>query len=143
LEGVESTKVVMPMQYLADPTLLIGSDVYTDYVFIISNSVLSEQGDIPSTLITPPPSLRMVSFHWNDLVEPRLPSYTPFQIMVEFNSKNIYRCIVDEGDSASILSSWDWKPLGSPKLVTTSHELLDFDRCPSEYLGILPQFPSH
>jgi hypothetical protein len=25
--------------------------------------------------------------------------------------------------------------------VSASHELLDFDRCPSEYLGILPQFP--
>jgi hypothetical protein len=83
----------------------------------------------------------MVSFDWKDLVEPHLPSYTPFQIRVEFNSKNIYRCIVDEGDSASILSSWDWKPLGSPELVTTLHELLDFDRRPSEYLGILPQFP--
>jgi hypothetical protein len=31
--------------------------------------------------------------------------------------------------------------LGSPELVPTSHELLDFDRHPSEYLGILPQFP--
>jgi hypothetical protein len=26
----------------------------------------------------------------------------------------------------------------SPELVTASHKLLDFDRCPSEYLGILP-----
>jgi hypothetical protein len=31
--------------------------------------------------------------------------------------------------------------LGSPELVSASHELLDFDRCPSEYLGILPQLP--
>ena len=48
---------------------------------------------------------------------------------------------MDEGASASILSSLVWKVLGSPKLVSTSHELLAFDRCPSEYLGILPQFP--
>jgi hypothetical protein len=48
---------------------------------------------------------------------------------------------VDEGASASILSSSVWKVLGSPKLVSTSHELLDFDRHPSEYLGVLPQFP--
>jgi hypothetical protein len=60
---------------------------------------------------------------------------------VEFNSTNIYRCIVDKGTYTSILSSSVWKVLGSPKLVSTSHELLDFDRCPSEYLGILPQFP--
>jgi hypothetical protein len=87
---------------------------------------------------TPPPSPRMVSFDWNDLVESCLPSSTPFQIRVEVNSNNIYRCIVDEGASTSILSSSAWKALGSPKLVSTSHELLDFDRHPSEYLGILP-----
>jgi hypothetical protein len=97
--------VVMPMQYLVDPTLLMGSDVSTDYVFSISSSVLSEQGGIPLTSSTPPPSPRMVSFDWNDLVEPLLPSSAPFQIRVEVNSKNIYRCIVDEGASTSILSS--------------------------------------
>jgi hypothetical protein len=68
----------MSMQYLVDPTLLLGSDVSTDYVFSISSSVLSEQGGIPLTSSTPPPSPRMVSFDWNDLVEPHLPSSTPF-----------------------------------------------------------------
>jgi hypothetical protein len=86
----------------------------------------------------PPPSHRMVSFDWNDLVEPRLPYSTPFQIRVEVDSKNIYQCIVDEGASASILSSSAWQALGSPDLVSPSHELLDFDRRPSEYLDILP-----
>jgi hypothetical protein len=80
----------------------------------------------------------MVSFDWNDLVEPHLPSFTPFQIRVEVNSTNIYRCIMDEGSSASILSSSAWKVLGSPELVSSSHELLAFDRRPSEFLGVLP-----
>jgi hypothetical protein len=31
--------------------------------------------------------------------------------------------------------------LGSPELVTALHELLAFNRYPSEYLGILPHFP--
>jgi hypothetical protein len=83
----------------------------------------------------------MVSFDWNDLVEPRLPSSAPFQIRVEVNSTNIYRCIVDEGASASILSSSVWKVLGYPKLVSSLHELLAFDRRPSEYFGVLPQLP--
>jgi hypothetical protein len=83
----------------------------------------------------------MVSFDWNDLVEPCLPSIAPFQIRVEVNSTNIYRCIVDEGASGSVLSSSVWKFLGSPKLVSSSHELLAFDRRPSEYLGVLPQLP--
>jgi hypothetical protein len=141
LESVESTKVVTPMQFLVDPTLLMGSDVSTDYVFSISSLVLSEQGGIPLTLSTPPPSPRMVSFDWNDLAEPHIPSFAPFQIRVESNSENIYRCIVDEGASTSILSSSSWKDLGSPNLVSASHGILDFDRSRSEYLGILPQFP--
>jgi hypothetical protein len=82
----------------------------------------------------------MVFFDWNDLVEPRLPSIAHFQIRVEVNSTNIYQCIMDEGASASILSLV-WKVLGSPKLVSALHELLAFDRRPSEYLGILPHFP--
>jgi hypothetical protein len=48
---------------------------------------------------------------------------------------------VDEGSSISILSSSSWQDLGSPELVSTSHELLDFKRCPSEYLWVLPQLP--
>jgi hypothetical protein len=134
-------KVVTLMQSLTDPTLLLGSEVSTDYVFIISSSVLLEQGGISHILSTPSPSPRMVSFDWNDLIEPRLPSSTPFQIRVEVNSTNIYRCIVDEGVSISILSSSVWKVLGSPELVSALHDLLDFDKHPSEYLGILPHFP--
>jgi hypothetical protein len=83
----------------------------------------------------------MISIYWNDLVEPHLPSSTPFQIRVEVNSKNIYRCIVDEGASASILSSSAWKALGYSEIVSALYELLDFDRHTSEYLGILPQLP--
>jgi hypothetical protein len=119
----------------------LGSDVSTNYVFSISSLVLSEQGGIPLVPSTPPPSPRMVSFDWNDLVDPHIHSATPFQIRVEVNSTNIYRCIVDEGASVSILSSSVWKVLGSLELVSSSHELLAFDRCPSEYLGVLPQLP--
>ena len=45
---------------------------------------------------------------------------------------------MDEGASTSILSSLIWKVLGSLELVSSSHELLDFDRHPSEYLRVLP-----
>jgi hypothetical protein len=31
--------------------------------------------------------------------------------------------------------------LGSLEVVSTSNELLDFDRLPSEYLGVLPYLP--
>jgi hypothetical protein len=123
LESEQSSKVVELTQYLVDPTLLSWSDASFDYVFIISLS--------SSPL---PPSPRMVSFDWNDLVEPRLPSFAPFQItiLVESMLKGICRCIVDEGSSASILSSSAWQDLGSPKLVSATSELLAFDKRPSE-----------
>jgi hypothetical protein len=46
---------------------------------------------------------------------------------------------LDEGSFASILSSLVWKVLGYPKLVYSSHELLDFYKLPSEYFWIPPQ----
>ena len=68
LESVESTKVVTLMQYLADPTLLMESDESFEYVFRISSLVLFEQEGTPVSLSMLPPSPRMVSFDWNDLV---------------------------------------------------------------------------
>ena len=92
-------------------------------------------------LSVPPPSHRNISFDWNSLVEPRLPSCIPFQIVVTFGSFNIYCTFVDEGASVSILSSSAWQAMGSPQLVLASDLLLTFDRRPSEPLGILPQLP--
>jgi hypothetical protein len=62
----------MLMQSSDDPILLLGSDVSTHYVFSIYGSILSQQGGILLIPSTPPPSLRMVSFDWNDLVEPHV-----------------------------------------------------------------------
>jgi hypothetical protein len=53
----------------------------------------------------------------------------------------IHSTIVDEGASVSILSSTTWKAMGSPQLVSVTHHLWDFNRIPSEPLGILPQLP--
>jgi hypothetical protein len=78
-------KVVMPMQSLNDPTLLLGSGVSINYVFSISGSIFSEQGGVLLIPSTPPPSPRMVSFDWNDLIETHLPYVAHFQIRVEFN----------------------------------------------------------
>jgi hypothetical protein len=107
-------------------------------VFSISSLVPSKQGGIPLSSSMLPPSTRMVSFDWNDLVEPLLPSFKPFLIVVRVNSIGIFQTIVDEGSFASILSSSAWKALDYPKLVSSTNELLDFDRIPSDCLGILP-----
>jgi hypothetical protein len=142
LESDKYKEVVLPMQYLVDPTPLLGSDVSFDHDLRISILVHSEQGGIPLSLSTLPLSSRMVSFDWNDLVETLLPSSTPFQIMFGINSLGIRQSIVDEGSYASILSSSTWKSLGSPKLVSATSEFLAFERRHRECMGFLPQFPT-
>ena len=50
--------------------------------------------------------------------------------------------MVDEGSSASIISSPSWKGLGSPKSLATDSQLLAYERRPGEYMGVLPQMPT-
>jgi hypothetical protein len=102
LESDKSKEVTLSMQSSVNSTLLLEGDASFDHVLNISSLVPSEQGSIPLFPSTLPPSPRMVSFDWND--------------------------IVDEGSYASILSSLAWQVLGSPKLVSAICELITFDR---------------
>jgi hypothetical protein len=88
------------------------------------------------------PSTEVISFDWNSLMEPRLPSYLSLQIIMQVCNKiKVHNIVVEKGASVRILSSTAWKAMGSPKLVSTTHNLWDFNRIPSEYLWILPQLP--
>jgi hypothetical protein len=62
----------------------------TNHVFFTTSLKPSGQGRTPLTSRMLPPSSRMVSFDWNNIVEPLLPAYASFQIRVEFYSYNIY-----------------------------------------------------
>ena len=53
----------------------------------------------------------------------------------------IARCIFYEGALVSILSSCSWQGMGSLSLVSTTIQLLAFDRRTSIGLGILAQTP--
>ena len=133
--------VAEPVQSLADYTPLLGGEAPNKRVCLISSTESSSIGGIPVSSNVPPPSSKSVSFDWDSLAEPRLPSAAPFQIKVRVNSTNVYRCMVDEGSSASIISSLTWKALGSPKLLTAQSQLLAYDRRPGESMGVLPQLP--
>jgi hypothetical protein len=74
--------IVVSIQPSIKPTLLLGGDASFNHVLRISSFVPFEKGSIPLSLSTLPPSPRVVSFDWNDLVEPQIPSSTPFQIRV-------------------------------------------------------------
>ena len=102
---------------------------------------LLNKGALNLFRIQPPPSSQIDSFDWDSLVEPRLPFDAPFQIKVNVEPYTIAHCIVDEGASISILSAHAWQGMGSPNLVSSASQLLDFYRRTSTALGILSQTP--
>ena len=77
--------------------------------------------------IEPSPSSEVISFDWSNLTESRLHSSVPFQIAVNFTARQILHTIVDKGASISILSSTARQDLGSPQLVPTTDQILDFN----------------
>jgi hypothetical protein len=109
-------------------------------VFLVSTDSSGLGGTSPIPM-EPPLSNEAILLDWGALLESRLPSYIPFQIIVQVCGRDVPQTIVDEGASVSILSSIAWKALGSPQLVSVTQNLLDFNRRASQPLGILPQFP--
>jgi len=78
-----------------------------------------------------PVDSRLIAFDL-DKSEPRLPSSVAFHIPVTIRNLNVHRCIIDEGASTCIMSSFVWKKLGSPKLTPSTISLKAYDDCPSK-----------
>ena len=58
-------------------------------------------------------------FHFNvENYKPRLLHKLAFQIIMKVVGKKVFRMVLDEGASTSILSLSCWKALSSPELVT-------------------------
>ena len=57
----------------------------------------------------------------------RLPHKLAFQIIMKLVENKVFRTVLDEGDSTSILSMSCWKSIGSPKLVTSPTTMKAFD----------------
>ena len=58
----------------------------------------------------------------------RLTHKLAFQVITKVVGKQVFRMILDEGASTSILSLSSWKSLGSLELVTSPTTLKAFDR---------------
>ena len=93
-----------------------------------------------SSMVAPSSSL-VASFEWNRFAGYHLPSYVPFEIMVQNFCLVVPNTIIDEGVSISILSSNTWQAFGSPLLVPITQNLLAFNRGTSQPLGILLKLP--
>ena len=60
---------------------------------------------------------------------------------MQVTSRSMLHTIVNEGAFVSILSSTTWKAIGSPHLMPSFDQILDFNRIPTAPLGTLPHFP--
>ena len=56
-----------------------------------------------------------------------LPHKLSFQIITKFFGNKVFRTVLDEGASTSVLSLSCWKAIGSPELVTSPTNLKAFD----------------
>jgi len=89
----------------------------------------------------PPPRNLVVSFDWNLLGRPRLPTNVPFRIIVQAYKMVMAGTIIDEGASVSILASKSLGALSSPLLLPEMRNLTGFDKGTSQPLGTLPNVP--
>jgi len=64
-----------------------------------------------------------------------------FQIKSTYRKTNIFRTIVDEGDSTCVMSLACWKDIRSPKDVPSPNLLTLFDGHSHRLHGIIPSFP--
>lgn len=90
-----------------DLIIPLESEVHTTQVLLFS-SYGTKQGGMYLILMKPPPSNEIIFFDWNQLRKPYLPSYMPFQVMVNSCDKDIFHTLIDEGSFVSILSLTDW-----------------------------------
>jgi hypothetical protein len=133
-------ELVDPIPSSVNTTLPLESEFDTTQVLLFTIDS-SRQCGISPISSEPPPSIEVISFDWNRLMDPCLPSYLHFQIIVYICDKNIYRTIIDKGASIIILSSTSWQYIGSPHHVSVTHHLMVFNRKNNEPLGILPHLP--
>jgi hypothetical protein len=76
------TRVVDLISPSVDPTLPLESKPDIAHVFLVdTDSTVS--GGIPPSPLEPPPNNEAIRFDWDVLTGPRLPSYIPFQIIVQ------------------------------------------------------------
>ena len=76
--------------------------------------------------------------HFNvDNYKSRLPHKLTFQIITKVVKKKVFRTVLDEGASTSILSLSCWKDIGSPELITSPTTLKAFDGQGLQPLGLI------
>ena len=72
-----------------------------------------------------------------DQGEPRIPSFVSFQVLVTIQNVVIHRCIIDEGTSTCVMSTFIWNKLGAPTLQPSNTSLHAYDGRVAQPQGVL------
>jgi hypothetical protein len=118
-------EVVVPVQFLVNPTLPLEGDVSFNHVVSISGTAPSEKERILLSLSTLPSSPGEAPFDWDGLVGYPMPPPMSFQV------RYIIRYITEKVTFTRTLSSLTWRDLGFPKLVSAIPKMLTFHRSPT------------
>ena len=70
-----------------------------------------------------------------------MPSTIAFQILISIQNLVLHRCIIDEGESTCVMSTFVWQKLGSPTLQSSTTALHAYDGRSTKYQGILLNVP--
>ena len=70
-----------------------------------------------------------------------MPSSVTFQVLVTIQNLLIHRCIIDEGASTYVMSTFVWQKLGSPTLQPSSTTLHAYDGRAAQPQGVFTNVP--
>ena len=73
-----------------------------------------------------PSNSKLITFDL-DQGEPSMPSSVSLQVLVTIHNLVIHQCIIDEGESTYVMSTFVWKKLGSPTLQPSFNALRAYD----------------
>ena len=70
-----------------------------------------------------------------------MPSYVAFQVPVIVQNLVIHQCIINEGASTCVMSTFVWQKLGSPTLQPSTTSIHAYDGCAAQPQGVLMNVP--
>ena len=70
-----------------------------------------------------------------------MPLFVSFQVLVMIQNLVIHQCIIDEGESTCVMSTFVWQKLGSPTVQPSTTTLRTYDGHSSQPHDILTNVP--
>jgi hypothetical protein len=107
----------------------------------VLQSFLVQQSALLSTIGATDASIsQLITFNPSNF-KPFLPYHVTFQIELVYSTKNIFRTMIDLGESMYVMLLSCWKIIDSLELAPSPTMLISFNGCSFQAHGILSSFP--